>query len=56
MPTQTDNLFLSSLTAESRQSLLTHSISIALPLSTVLYETQEAPPMLISSLPVWHQS
>jgi CRP-like cAMP-binding protein len=44
MPTQTDNLFLSSLTAGSRQALLAHSVSMALPLSTVLYEAQEAPP------------
>jgi CRP-like cAMP-binding protein len=43
MPTQTDNLFLSSLTAESRQSLLAHSVAVTLPLSTVLYEAQEAP-------------
>ena len=47
MRTQTDNLFLSSLTAESRQSLLAHAVAVGLPLSTVLYEAQEAPPLCL---------
>jgi len=44
MPTTSVSLFLTSLSEESSQSLLKHSIPVDLPLSTVLYEAQENPP------------
>ena len=44
MPTTNVSLFLLSLSEESSQSLLKHSIPVDLPLNTVLYEAQENPP------------
>jgi CRP-like cAMP-binding protein len=44
MSTGTSNLFLSSLTAKSRDALLESSTTVSLPLRTVLYDLETIPP------------
>jgi CRP-like cAMP-binding protein len=43
MSSKNDNLFLSSLSPESRELLLAHSSQLSLPLRTQLYETERSP-------------